>query len=67
MQNRKSNKSSTLKIVDLDQVLTPLQAAEFLQISPRTLLKNVRLGKVACIRINSRVLRFHTRTLIAGN
>ena len=65
MLDRKRSKSPPTKF-DLDAVLTPPEAAQFLRITTRTLLKNVRLGKVACIRVNDRVLRFHARSLIGA-
>lgn len=63
MQVEKRKKSPATGI-DLDAILTPPEAAQFLRVTTRTLLKNVRLGRVQAIRVNARVLRFHVRSLL---
>jgi hypothetical protein len=51
---------------DLDALLTPTEAADWLQIAERTLLANARRNQIPCVRINDRVLRFHPRTILAA-
>ena len=53
-----------MNIPFLDRMLTLAEAAEWLQVSERTLLKRVRVGKIRAARVNSRMLRFNPRTLI---
>jgi hypothetical protein len=52
--------------VDLDSLLTPTAAANWLGMAERTLLENVRRKKIPCVAINSRVLRFHPRSILAA-
>lgn len=52
--------------LNLDAVLTPEQAARWLQVSKRVLLKNIRLGKIPAIHINDRVIRIHPRTVLGA-
>lgn len=51
---------------DLDDLLTPAAAAQWLHIAVRTLLDNARRKKIPCVRINNRVLRFHPRSILAA-
>jgi hypothetical protein len=50
--------------VELDQLLTPGEAALWLGLSQRVLLANVRRKKIPAVRINDRVLRFHPRSIL---
>jgi hypothetical protein len=50
--------------VELDQLLTPCEAAQWLGLSQRVLLANVRRKKIPAVRINDRVIRFHPRTIL---
>ena len=62
------NKSDKLNATEfnLDALHKPDATAAWLQISERTLLNNVRLGRIPCVAINKRVLRFHPRTILAA-
>ena len=60
----KTNKNDIQEGFDLDALLTPADAANWLGIAERTLLSNARLKKIPCVRINDRVLRFHPRTIL---
>jgi hypothetical protein len=51
---------------DLDALLEPAPAAAWLRMAERTLLANARAGKIPCVRINDRVLRFHPRSILAA-
>lgn len=53
------------KSIDLDAILDPAQAADWLGISKRKLLEGVRAGSIPVCRINKRVLRFHPRAILA--
>lgn len=49
-----------------DPLDTPAQMAGFLQIAERTLIQNARAGKIPCVRLNKRVIRFHRGTVLAS-
>ena len=51
---------------EADTLDTAESAARWLHITPRTLIENARRGKIPCVRINSRVLRFHRATVLAA-
>jgi hypothetical protein len=52
--------------IDLDALLDPFEAAQWLGIRERTILDNVRRKKIPVVRINERVLRFHPRSILAA-
>jgi hypothetical protein len=66
MSNRKRHNSPATKIVDLDALLNPADAARWLGISRRTLLANVRAKRIPVLRINERVIRIHPRSVLAA-
>lgn len=50
---------------DLDAMLEPEPTAKWLGMSKRKLLLWVAQGKIPCLRIGERVIRFHPRTILA--
>lgn len=62
--NRYQNGSVALD--SLDELLTPEECALWLKMEEDTLLENVRMGRIPVVKINSRVLRFHPRTVLLG-
>lgn len=52
--------------MEADKLRLPVETAEWLGIAERTLLANVRRGKIPVVRINDRVLRFHWPTVLAS-
>jgi hypothetical protein len=52
---------------NLDAMLTAKETASWLKISVCTLLENVRKGKIPVKRYNSRLFRFHPRTILAAS
>jgi len=53
--------------VELDQLLTPTEAAAWLGMSTRVLLANARRKRIPSIHINERVIRFHPRTILQAH
>jgi hypothetical protein len=51
---------------DLDAMLTVPEAARWLRMSVKSLLNNVRTGRIPAVRVNDRVLRFHPRTVLVA-
>jgi hypothetical protein len=49
---------------DLDALLTIDQGAQWLGMSRRVLLDNIRRKKIPAIRLNARVFRIHPRTVL---
>jgi excisionase family DNA binding protein len=49
---------------DLDILLTIQQGAEWLGISPRTLLANIRRKKIPAVKLNERTFRIHPRSVL---
>jgi hypothetical protein len=66
MSGSTSQKTDKTAGIDLDALLTPFEAAQWLGIRERTLLDNVRRKRIPCVRVNDRVLRFHPRTILAA-
>lgn len=50
--------------IDLDALYDPTTTARWMGIARRTLMDNVRLGKVPVVKVNGRLLRFHPRTIL---
>jgi excisionase family DNA binding protein len=47
-----------------DRLATPEECAAWLRVEVRTLLKNVRNGKVPAVKINDRTFRFHLPSVL---
>lgn len=62
------NRSFVLRVKSppLDALLSPPQAAAWLSMDKRTLLRLVSKGTIPVVRLNRRVLRFHPRTVLAA-
>lgn len=53
-----------MKPVDLDQLMTLDELAAWLKLSSPTVTKNTQAGKIPCIRINRKIVRYHPRTVL---
>lgn len=52
------------KVISLDALLTISEAANWLKLSPRVLLQNIRRKKIPAVRLNARVFRIHPRSVL---
>ena len=59
-------RDGSVALDSVDELLTPEECALWLKMEEDTLLENVRMGRIPVVKINSRVLRFHPRTVLLG-
>jgi hypothetical protein len=60
------DRDGSVVLQSLDELLTPEECSLWLKMEEDTLLENARLGRIPVVKVNSRVLRFHPRTILLG-